>query len=221
MTKIYLVRHCEALGNIRRVFQGHTDLDISELGNEQLSALSKRFENIKIDKVYTSPLLRARKTAQAIIGSKTLKAEIDEGLIELNAGIFENNPFEMMNEFPDIADAWNFHPQDFNPPEGESMKDAYKRIWNTVKKIAKNNNGKTVACATHGGVMRCINCRLIKNDINELKNIDWAGNTAVSLVEFDDELNYTVRIYNDISHLPENLINKKSQIVSAVTGGKI
>ena len=63
MTKIYVVRHCEALGNVMRIFQGSTDLDISELGAKQLEFLRKRFKNIELDRVISSPLLRARKTA--------------------------------------------------------------------------------------------------------------------------------------------------------------
>ena len=63
-----MVRHCEALGNVKRLFQGSTDLDISETGEKQLEYLKRRFEEIKLDRVYTSPLIRAYKTALAIIG---------------------------------------------------------------------------------------------------------------------------------------------------------
>ena len=61
MTRIYIVRHCETVGNIKKIFQGLTDLDITELGSRQLEALSKRFEAIPLDKVFASPLLRTRK----------------------------------------------------------------------------------------------------------------------------------------------------------------
>ena len=49
LTKIYFVRHCEAEGNVRRIFQGTTDLDITDLGTKQLEYIKKRFENIKFD----------------------------------------------------------------------------------------------------------------------------------------------------------------------------
>ena len=94
-----MVRHCEALGNIKHIFQGSTDLDISELGEKQLKELKKRFEEIELDRVYTSPLIRTRKTAEAIIGSKPLKYEICEGLIELQVGVIEGRPIaEVFNE---------------------------------------------------------------------------------------------------------------------------
>lgn len=215
MTKIYMVRHCEALGNIQHIFQGRIDLDITDLGAKQLKHLKKRFNDIKLDKVLSSPLIRTQKTAKAIIGDKNLPLEIYEGLIEINGGFLEGKPFsETFGVMPDLLDTWVNHPQDFAPEGGDKMTDSYERIWNAVKEIAKENKDKTVACATHGGVLRCLNCRLLKGDIKHLANIDWAGNTAVSLIEFDDELNPNLLFYNDTSHLPEELQNKKSKISS-------
>ena len=46
MTEIYMVRHCEAMGNVKRLFQGSSDFDISEIGAKQLEYLKNRFKNI-------------------------------------------------------------------------------------------------------------------------------------------------------------------------------
>ncbi len=221
MTKIYVVRHCEALGNVMRIFQGSTDLDISELGAKQLELLRKRFKNIELDRVLSSPLLRARKTAQAVIGDKDLELEVNNGLTELHGGVVEGRPFqEAFSSIEGLADTWNNHPQDFAPENGEKMRDAYERIWNTIIDIVKENKGKSIALTTHGGVTRCLNCRLLFGDIKELKNTPWAENTAVSLIEFDDNLNPNIVFYNDVSHLPEEYINKKSRIVKTIEGAK-
>ncbi len=215
MTKIYLVRHCEALGNIQHIFQGRIDLDITELGAKQLDFLKKRFDDIKLDHIYSSPLLRTQKTAKAIIGDKNLPLEIDEGLIEINGGFLEGKPFsETFGVMPELLDIWINHPQDFAPEGGDKMTDSYERIWKTVKELAAKNKGKTIACATHGGVLRCLNCRLLNGDIEKLVDTPWAGNTAVSLIEFDDELNPKLIFFNDTSHLPEEFQNKKSKISS-------
>lgn len=48
MTTIYLVRHCESMGNINRIFQGHTDEEISENGRMQLEKLAERFRDIHL-----------------------------------------------------------------------------------------------------------------------------------------------------------------------------
>ncbi len=125
MTKIYFVRHCEATGNVQRIFQGITDTEISELGAKQLEFLQKRFENEKIEKIYSSPLNRAYKTALAVKGSKNIEIVKIHGLIELNGGIVEGKPFaETFSKMPHLADAWDNHPEDFHPEGGESMRAA-------------------------------------------------------------------------------------------------
>lgn len=216
-----MVRHCEAIGNQRRLFQGSSDFDISETGAKQLEFLTKRFKNIQLDKVYTSPLIRARKTALAVIGEKELEPLDCEGLKELDGGIVEGKPFiETFNSIPGLADTWDNHPEDFAPEGGETMRSAYERIWKTVTKIAKENSGKTVACATHGGVTRCLLCRLIKGDISLLKEMPWSENTAVTLIEFDNNLKPSVIYCNDVSHLPKEYIPVRSRLSSFMGGDR-
>lgn len=215
MTRIYIVRHCEAVGNIKRIFQGHTDLDITELGAKQLEALQNRFGDIKLDRVFSSPLIRAKKTGLAIIGEKNIPLEINDGLIEINGGVIEGKEYAVVyNQFPDFKDMWTNHPEDFAPENGETMLYAYERIWETILNIAKENKGKTIACATHGGVTRCLNCRLVKNDISKMNEIPFGYNTAVTLIEFDDNLNFKVIFYDDASHITDELMNKAAAIPS-------
>jgi len=213
LTEIYLVRHCEALGNVSHIFQGTTDLDITDSGAKQLSLLTKRFNNIHIDKVYSSPLIRTKKTAEAIIANKQLNINLCDGLIEIHGGIVEGKPvIETFGKMPDLLDAWDNHPQDFAPENGEKMVDAYARIWNTVLSLAKENCGKTIALATHGGVLRCLLCRLMFNDINKLKDTPFSDNTAVTKLVFDDSFNPEIIFYNDITHLGNTPINSISRV---------
>lgn len=213
MTKIYFVRHCEAMGNLKRLFQGISDFDISEMGAKQLEFLKNRFTNIKIDKVYSSPLIRAYKTGLAVKGDKDIDIEKCDGLIELNGGIVEGKPFlETFSQMPHLADAWDNHPEDFHPECGESMRHAYDRIYETVKKLAQENRGKTIACTTHGGVTRCLLCRILFNDIHKLKDTPWADNTAISLINIDDNGNMSLEFYNDTTHLPQEFLPKRTRI---------
>ncbi len=200
-----------------RIFQGSTDLDISQDGAKQLEYLKKRFENIALDKIYSSPLIRAQKTAQAIKGDKNCEIILLNELAELHGGVVEGRKFvEAFNTIEGLADAWDNHPQDFAPPEGESMRHAYERIWNTLKYVIENNKGKTIACSTHGGVTRCLLCRLLENDINKLKEIPWSENTAVMLLEADDDMKITVKFFNDVSHLPKELVpNSRSRLATS------
>lgn len=202
-----------------RIFQGSTDLDISPIGAKQLEYLKKRFENIHIDKIYSSPLIRAQKTAEAIKGEKDIEIVLLKELSELHGGVVEGRKFaEAFATIEGLADAWDNHPQDFAPPEGETMRHAYERIWDAIQYIVKNNKNKTIACSSHGGLTRCLTCRLMKNDINELKNIPWSDNTAVMLFEIDNNMNISLKYFNDVSHLPKELVpDTRSRLSTSYT----
>lgn len=215
MTYIYLVRHCEAMGNHKRLFQGSTDSDVSEIGFKQLEYLKKRFKSIHLDAVFSSPLIRAQKTAEAVAYGKDLEIITRKNLSELHGGVVEGKPFvEAFNAIPGLADAWNYHPQDFAPQGGEAMRDAYVRIYDEVIALAHMNRGKTIAAATHGGVLRCLTCRILYNDITRLKDVPWHENTAVTLIKVDDNDNIGIEFFNDYSHVPQEYMPKRNRIVT-------
>lgn len=215
MTYIYLVRHCEAMGNHKRLFQGSTDSDVSEIGFKQLEYLKKRFKSIHLDAVFSSPLIRAQKTAEAVAYGKDLEIITRKNLSELHGGVVEGKPFvEAFNAIPGLADAWNNHPQDFAPQGGEAMRDAYVRIYDEVIALANMNRGKTIATATHGGVLRCLTCRILYNDITRLKDVPWHENTAVTLIKVDDNDNIGIEFFNDYSHVPQEYMPKRNRIVT-------
>lgn len=213
VTRIYVVRHCETDANANKIFQGHTDNDVNELGAKQLEALSKRFKNVELDKVLTSPLTRTQRTAKAIVGDKNIPLVICDGLIELNGGVYEGKTYEEIGtEYPQFRVIWQSEPWRFAPEKGESMVHAYHRIWETVLQLARDNKGETLALATHGGVLRCLLCKLMKDDIKKLPEIPFGLNTAVSLIEFDDSMTPSIIYYNDASHLPVSLKNKNAKV---------
>ncbi len=212
MVTVYVVRHCEAEGNTRRIYQGHTNLDITEMGEKQLEKLSMRFKNIHIDKVYSSPLLRARKTAAAVVKGKNVPIIDDEGLIELHGGDFEGMEFaKIFTEYENYEYIWQNKPQDFCAPNGESMRELYLRVWKAVSKIAKENEGKTVAVASHGGAIRALLCKILFNDVERLNEVPWSSNTAVTKLIFNGG-NVEIEFMNDVSHLPRGYLPKRSRI---------
>ncbi len=217
MTRIYFVRHCEATGNAQRIFQGSTDCDISELGRKQLEFLSERFKDVQLDAVYSSPLKRARLTAEAIAKNKKISVTVNQDLRELHGGIVEGKPFmEGFKGQPELCDAWNNHPQDFAPEGGEHMKDAYSRICKVTAEIVKENKDKTIAITAHGGVFRCLFCYFFYGTIEKLAECPFVENTAVSLVEFDNNGNHCIKFFNDHSHVPDEYMPKRNRVVSRV-----
>ncbi len=204
ITKLIIVRHCEAEGNKYRTFQGHTDSDISDKGKIQLDLLSVRCRNMHIDALYSSPLKRAYATAEAVNRFHHLPIQIEPGLIEINGGEWEGEKWaELPDIYPEQAHNWNCAPWDFKTEKGESMRQVYDRVWDAVCRIVKANPGKTVCIASHGCAIRNLLCRCMNKPIEELNTVDWVDNTGISIVDFDENMNPHIELLNDASHLSE------------------
>lgn len=201
-TRILLVRHCEAEGNVKRVFQGHTDAPISANGAKQLDLLALRLRNQKIDALYSSPLQRAYQTAVAINQYHHLPIQVMEGLMEIRGGSWEGKPWA---DFPVIDPEqsyfWDYEPHNFAPAGGETMRQVFDRVWNTMMEIVRQNPDSVVCVTSHGCAIRNFLCRASGYPIERLNEVDWCDNTAISVIYFDRQLRPTVVIQNDTSHL--------------------
>ena len=205
-TLVYLVRHAQAEGNFKRVFQGFTDADISEIGKKQLEKLAERFRDIEIDCIYSSPLKRAMKTAEAVGKYHDLPIRIDERLKEINGGEWEGQPWSSFPEkYPEINDAWENHPDTFRAIGGESMRDVYNRVSEALLDIVRKNLGKRIAIVSHGCAIRNMLCFLTYGDLARLKDVDWCDNTAINLFEFDDTLKCRQLLKNCNEHLSDDI----------------
>ena len=86
VTKIYLIRHCQSMGNVQHRFQGRFDAEVSPDGAKQLELLGLRFRNQPIDAIYTSPLQRARATAERWGLTERMDLRLGSGLDVLAPG---------------------------------------------------------------------------------------------------------------------------------------
>jgi broad specificity phosphatase PhoE len=208
MTRIILVRHCEAQGNTNGVFQGHTDCDISGNGATQLELLGVRCRNMPIDAIFSSPLKRAVVTAEAINRYHGLPIQIEPRLMEIDGGEWEGKPWkELPNLYPKESENWNIRPYDFIPNGGESMRAVYSRMWEGITDIVRQNRDKTVCIASHGCAIRNFLCHALNKPIEHINDVGWCDNTAISLIDFDEELHSNVVLMNDASHLtPETSV---------------
>ncbi len=203
MTLVYLVRHCFSVSNNSGIFAGWLDSDVSEIGAKQLECLSEKFRNINLDAVYSSPLLRAHKTALAV--NKYPKAEFitESRFKELNMGEYEGKAFADMTERQQRA--WNGNFADFKTVEGETPAEVYDRVYEGFLSAIKENSGKTIAIVSHGAALRLLVCRLKGYGIDMYNNIEGILNTGVTLLEAENEGNIKFLFENDLSHLPEEL----------------
>lgn len=87
--KIYLVRHGETDWNQAGRLQGQTDIDLDAQGFAQAAGAAERLKEVPFEIAFCSPLIRARHTAETIVGERKITLTTDERLRELNFGPWE------------------------------------------------------------------------------------------------------------------------------------
>lgn len=205
MTRIYLIRHAQAEGNLYRRMHGWYNSLITETGCRQIAALTGRFDGVRIDAVYSSPLYRCTTTAKAIYVPKNLPLNIEPGLIEIGIGVWEDVPFgdaqihdpERMRLFGEVS-------PDFNIKEGETYAQMRDRMVAAIYKIADANPGKTVACFTHGMVIRAALATFHGYGLEGIGKVPHSDNTGVACIEVEGR-DVRVVFEADNSHLPQEI----------------
>jgi len=212
-TRFIVVRHCEAYGNIKRVFNGVSDGDITENGRTQLGFLSERMKGEHFDAIYSSPLRRSVKTAKACNIEAKLPIHILNDLIEINGGKIENVPFANLPKmFPEEMRWWNLEPHNFKIENGESMLHVYERMRNTVLMLNERHFGQSVLLASHGCAIRNLLCWAHGWPIERLNDIDWGENTCVSAIDVDENGIPELIYENDASHIPHDYSTLGKQV---------
>ena len=150
--RIYLVRHGETELNQKKCYYGHMDVGLSEKGVKQAKAIGAFFQNRSFDVVVSSPLIRAVKTAEYILGGREQKIVVDERLSEQNFGIFEGFTYEQLLERnPDEFQSWNQDFSGYRIPGGESFSDVRDRIDNYLKELIGRDG--TMLLVAHKGTL--------------------------------------------------------------------
>jgi len=188
VTKIYLIRHAEAEGNIYRRAHGHYNGLVTERGYRQIERLKKRFENIHIDAIYSSDLTRASETATALsephglpINKTVMLREVNLGEWEdMSWGDIEYNYREMNEKFEKDPDRWNIN-------GSETYEDVKTRMNSFITETAKRHHGETIALFSHGFAIRSLMCLLEGIDSNETSKMPYFDNTAVTCLIYNHD----------------------------------
>ncbi len=197
MVTVYLTRHGQTEWNIEKRLQGHGNSPLTESGLRGAKELSKRLENINIERIYTSPIERAYKTAIILKGNKNIDVVKHEGLKEMNFGDFEGKITEdVMKENPD----WNINlimqgNLEMRAPNGETLAEVRERVSKAMDEIIKDNEGKTILIVGHGITLKAIMNYFKDKDVNN----EVMGQTTLTKVNVDEE-NFNIEFKNDGSH---------------------
>ncbi len=125
MLNLLLTRHGQAVTE-DVMLGGQLDLRLTNEGRQEAEALARRLAGVRIDRIVSSPMLRALETAQAIATGRPV--EVDERLRELDYGRWENLTYaEIDARDPDLRNRWEHDPAATHPPGGESGDDVAGR----------------------------------------------------------------------------------------------
>lgn len=205
VTTIYLIRHCEALGNAMGTIQGSTDCDVSPKGALQLEKLAERCRSIPFDAVYSSPLIRAVKTAKAAVGDRPIPILIEDDLRELHFGLMDGKRYDELGTlFPREYELFQKDFGHFRAPRGESVAEVYERMSRAFERIVRENRGKAVGIFSHGAALRALLAYLRGFPYERAGEACRMGNTAISCVQVDENGRKTVLFENDYEHIQQD-----------------
>lgn len=152
---IYLVRHGESEANVKKRFSGITDVELTENGSIQATRAGKKLKDKTIHRIFSSPLKRAKNTAEIIadeIGFNKKDIIIKNCLTEVNFGIFENLTWaEIVENYAEESETWAEFKHKYKFPKGEGYDDIILRISDFMDNVPDNT-----LIATHYGVIQSI-----------------------------------------------------------------
>jgi probable phosphoglycerate mutase len=185
-TILLLARHGESDWNRERRWQGHADRPLTERGREQARALAERLAEIRLDAVYSSDLLRARATAEAVAGPRGLEVRVVPDLREVDVGSWSGlTRDEARERFPDAYARW----LDGGPGwrDGESYEAMSERILGAVGRIVGEHPDGRVLVVSHGGPIRAVHATALGMDVHAYRRLrPVEPNARLSAVCADD-----------------------------------
>ena len=184
--KLYIIRHGQTDWNRARLLQGRTDIPLNEWGRRVAQLTKEGLKDVVFDMAFTSPLIRARETAELILEGRNIPIIDDDRLIEVNFGPYEGESFQLEDE-----NLQNF----FSKPEvyysvdgSESIESVFERTATFLSELYKKQEcqNSTILVSTHGAAL----CGLLCN-IKKCEKADfWKGglhkNCGFSIVEVTD-----------------------------------
>jgi len=202
--RLLMIRHGESDTRYKGRYIGKTDANLSAKGQKQAAALAVPLCAFRDVAFFSSPLRRARQTAELALGLDKL-LENDENLREIDFGLWEGMSFaEIAAAWPAAVATWAAQGEDFTFPEGESTASFRKRI-ETAANLIVSNPAETTVVFTHGGVIRFLICHFL--GLPDRYHLAFEISPAsLSEIMIQDGKGVLTRL-NDQHHLKGTLLN--------------
>ncbi|MFC1871121.1 histidine phosphatase family protein [Chloroflexota bacterium] len=199
MTEIILVRHGETAWNFSEVFRGQLDVELNDTGIRQAELLAEYSRHFNLDAVYSSPLKRARQTAEPLAGYHNLAVRVEDGLIDLDFGEWQGLSLKEVSEkYAELYARWVENPQQAIIPGGESLDAVRQRASGVVHDVLSKHGGNIVL-VSHRVVNKVLICALLGVDNSHFWNFrqDTCGTTRFTY----ENGRFILTGHNDTSYL--------------------
>jgi alpha-ribazole phosphatase len=195
-----MVRHGRSAWNSLGRIQGQIDIALDEVGFQQAQRVAERVRQFNIDAIYSSPLQRARVTAEMIGTQLNLPVTCDDRLMEYQFGVVSGLTWdELVVQHPELAkrwadDAWTV------PIEGsEGRVNFAARVKAVMDDLIARYPDQQVAVVAHGGTFNVYLAKMLGLDLRRRHPFHF-GNTSLSSVEVKNGV-FSVHFLNDTCHL--------------------
>jgi len=170
---IYLVRHGELYweDNIKKCI-GITDINLSEKGIKRAELVGLYLKDKNISKIYTSNLNRCKKSAEIISSILNVPYNVDNQLVEINMGIWENKSFDYIKvKYEKQYENRGKKLSTFRIKDGETFEECYERSNSEFRKLCEENYDTNIAILCHSGVIKSIICSIEKIPLDKILSI--------------------------------------------------
>ena len=196
-----MVRHGETEWNRVERFRGRADVPLNETGLIQAQTTGRRIAaEWRPVAVYSSPLSRAVKTAEAIARYFNLLVQVHQGLADIDYGRWQGlTPEEAKERWPEMIDVWYTAPHTAHIPGGETLEELHARGLKAVNELVVRHEGQTLVLVGHTVINRIILLGVLGLGNDRFWRLRQ-DTCAINVFEVDGGV-FTIVSLNDTCHL--------------------
>ena len=207
---VLLIRHGETSWNVEGRVQGSADSALTEQGVQQAIATGRRLSGGAVRAVYSSPLPRARRTAELIVNELSFEPALhvleEPRLAERSFGIFEGQRWSAIREKYPLELAASQADPGYAMPDGESRLQVVDRAYDFLQTLAEAGGAAgtgsrgAVVVVTHSGLISCVLKRILGLEQQQPRTFD-VPNLGIIDLEWAPGGEWLVRTLGDVAHL--------------------
>ena len=218
MTKVYLIRHGKTQWNLESRYQGaNGDSPLLKDSYREIELLASSLQRIPFEHADTSPLKRARVTAQALLNhlNPEIPLTIDSRLKEFNLGKMEGMHFEdVAAKWPEVLKNFRHHPDKYDESlvEGESFLEVIARFRAAIEEYCRQYPNGNILVISHGAALNAAINALIGTPLAHLKDRGGLSNTSTTILITNDGRHFELEKWNDTSYLHKSKVDPTDTI---------